>query len=287
MLRSLKIGKLFGIPLYVHTTFFLLPAWMLLSNRDGGAINALFVLLGLTAVFSCVVLHELGHALMARWFGIGTEDITLFPIGGVARLQRMSDKPFEEICIAVAGPAVNLILSFALLPLVLLNINFNIGLGSAFFTPQEGVGIALGRLVYWLWAANIGLLLFNLLPCFPMDGGRVLRATLSIWKGQLRATEIAARIGLLAAFFIACLSFPARSPMPIFLALFVLFAGQMELMALRQLEARRQAARITLPLTPGDVPAGVPSFSGMAWDSRTGVWVKWHNGQIVGYWGSN
>ena len=85
MLRSLKIGKLFGIPLYLHTTFFLLPVWMLLTNRGIGTVNALFLLLCLTGVFSCVVLHELGHALMARYFGIGTESITLFPIGGVAR----------------------------------------------------------------------------------------------------------------------------------------------------------------------------------------------------------
>ncbi len=287
MLRSFKIGKLFGIPLYVHTTFFLLPAWMLLTNREGGPINALFVLLGLAAVFSCVVLHELGHALVARWFGIGTESITLFPIGGVARLQRMSDKPFEEICIAVAGPAVNLILALTIFPLVALNAQLGIGLGNTFYHPDLGAGIALARVVYWLWAANVGLLLFNLLPCFPMDGGRVLRAVLSIWKGQLRATEIAVRIGLFVAFFIACLSVPARSPMPIFLALFVLFAGQMELMGLRQLEARRRAARFALPVIVEDDPTSAPPFSGIAWDSRARVWVMWHNGQIVGHWGAN
>src|SRR5487761_697905 len=110
MLRSFRIGKLCGIPLYVHTTFFLLPAWLLLANRGTGPGNALFLLLGLTAVYSCVVLHELGHALMARFFGIGTESITLYPIGGVARLERMSEKPSEEVAIALAGPAVNLVI---------------------------------------------------------------------------------------------------------------------------------------------------------------------------------
>jgi hypothetical protein len=137
-----------------------------------------------------------------------------------------------------------------------------------------------------LWSANLSLLLFNLLPCFPMDGGRVLRAGLALWKGQLRATEIAVRISLVVAFFIACLSLWTLSPMPIVLAAFVLFAGQMELMGLRQQEARRRAAQIAQP-----IPAIVsgeefpPPFSGVAWDSRYRVWVKWHNGQPVAYWG--
>ncbi len=122
MLRSLQIGKLFGIPLYVHTTFFLLPAWLLMTNSGAGPLNALLLLTGLVGVFACVVLHELGHALMARFFGIGTESITLYPIGGVARLQRMSEKPFEEICIALAGPAVNLFLATVLMPLAFLEV---------------------------------------------------------------------------------------------------------------------------------------------------------------------
>jgi Zn-dependent protease len=287
MLRSFKIGKLFGIPLYLHTTFFLLPAWMLLTNRGIGPINALFLLLGLAGVFSCVVLHELGHALMARRFGIGTQSITLYPIGGVARLLRMSEKPFEEICIAVAGPAVNLVLAFLLTPVVVLSMQLGIGMGSSFYHPALGLGVAFVRIAFWLWMANLWLLVFNLLPCFPMDGGRVLRAVLSMWKGQLRATEIAARIGLVVAFFIACLSVPFLSPMPLVLALFVLFAGQMELLALRQLEARRRSARIALPVVYEEGATTPLPFSGLAWDSRTQVWVKWHNGQPVGFWGTN
>src|SRR6516225_5228716 len=102
MFPSLKLGRYFGIPLYVHSTFLLLPAWVLLNNRGAGLAAALFSLVLLVTVFACVVLHELGHALMARFFGIGTRDITLYPIGGVARLERMSDKPGEEICIALA-----------------------------------------------------------------------------------------------------------------------------------------------------------------------------------------
>jgi Zn-dependent protease len=279
MLRSFQIGKLFGIPLYLHPTFFLLPAWLLLSNSDAGMVFSLFLLLCLAGVFACVVLHELGHALMARWFGIGTESITLYPIGGVARLRRMSDKPFEEICIALAGPAVNLVLALLLAPLVV-----------ATFGPESLHGFGVGRFVKELLAANVVLLLFNLLPCFPMDGGRVLRAFLAWWKGQLRATEIAVRVGLVMAIFIACLSVPLHSPMPIVLAGFVLMAGQMELMGLRQREAQRRAASFALPVVEPVEATAEPrqpneAFSGFAWDSHHRVWVQWQNGRPVAYWG--
>jgi Zn-dependent protease len=281
MLRSFQIGKLFGIPLYLHPTFFLLPAWLLLVNGDAGMIFSLFLLLCLAGVFACVVLHELGHALMARWFGIDTESITLYPIGGVARLQRMSDKPFEEICIALAGPAVNFVLALLLAPLVI-----------ATFGPELHSGFGLGRFARELLTANVWLLLFNLLPCFPMDGGRVLRALLAWWKGQLRATEIAVRVGLVTAFFIACLAVPAKSPMPIILAGFVLMAGQMELMGLRQREAQRRAASFALPvlepveaMVPDQEPQPHEAFTGLAWDSHHRVWVQWHNGRPVAYWG--
>jgi Zn-dependent protease len=279
MWRSFKLGKLFGIPLYLHPTFFLLPAWLLLANAGGGLAVSLFLLLCLAGVFSCVVLHELGHALMARVFGIGTDSITLYPIGGVARLKSMSDKPFEEICIALAGPAVNLVLAALLAPWV-----------AATFRLESIRGIGLDRFLRELLIANVFLLLFNLLPCFPMDGGRVLRALLAHWKGQLRATEIAVRVGLVVAFFIACLAIPLTSPMPIVLAGFVLFAGQMELMGLRQREAQRRAAAFAVPvLEPVEaiIPPSQPheGFSGVAWDSRSQVWVKWYNGRPVAYWG--
>lgn len=288
MLRSLKIANLFGIPLYLHTTFFLLPAWLLLANRGIGPANLLFLMIALIGVFACVVLHELGHALMARFFGIATESITLYPIGGVARLQRMSEKPFEEICIALAGPAVNLVLAGLLTPLVFALALLNI----TAFHPESVLSVGLGGLVLQLWAANLMLLLFNLLPCFPMDGGRVLRASLAHWKGQLRATEIAVRIGLVIAFLIACLSVPLQSPMLIVLAAFVFVAGQMELLGLRQREAQRRAAppipepiEVIIPNRGTDAAPPSEAFSGVAWDSRSRVWVQWRNGRPVAYWG--
>src|SRR5437588_12672293 len=119
MLRAWKLGNVFGIGIYVHWSFLLLPAWAFLNNLGvGGLPLAFYVVALLCTVFGCVVLHELGHALMARRFGIGTRDITLYPIGRVARLERMSERPWEEFWIAVAGPAVNVVL-FSLLAIPL------------------------------------------------------------------------------------------------------------------------------------------------------------------------
>src|SRR5262245_32805126 len=121
---SLRIGRLFGIPLYLHWTFLLLPLWLVYSHQ--GPEGMLWVVLAsVPPVFACVVLHELGHALTARWFGIGTHDITLYPIGGVARLKRMTDRPLEEFIIAVAGPAVNVVIALVLLPVLVILLVMN------------------------------------------------------------------------------------------------------------------------------------------------------------------
>jgi Zn-dependent protease len=293
MFRSFKIGTLFGIPLYIHPTFWLLPAWMLVANHAFTLGTASFVIVYIVALFSCIVMHELGHALTARYFGIGTESITLYPIGGVARLLRMSDRPFEEICIALAGPAVNLVIAAVLTPIVLLALLTAPATGQMLSSSTMGPATLIGQFTFYLWLANVFLLAFNLLPSFPMDGGRVLRATLSLFMQPLRATEIAARVGLVVAFLIALLSFFVHSPMPIIVAVFVLFAGQQELMGLRQLEAQRRAARLNgLTAQPAwsqvvvePQPGPQVPFTGLAWDSRHRVWVQWHNGQPVAYWG--
>jgi Zn-dependent protease len=297
MLRSFHIGKLFGIPLYVHSTFFLLPAWILLANFGSGLGNALFLVATVFALFGCVVLHELGHALMARYFGIGTQSITLYPIGGVARLLRMSEKPLEEICIALAGPAVNLVLAALLSPAALVTLLSSHTPTDAFYGPQLGFS-ALGHFLTALWIGNISLLLFNLIPCFPMDGGRVLRAFLALGLGHLRATEIAARIGMFLAFLIAAYAVIQLNPWLMILAMFVLLAGQWELAGVRQLAARRQAARlavaapqvelVSIPVQTHEAvqprPRPETPFSGIAWDDRYRVWVQWHNGYPVAYW---
>ncbi len=173
MRMSWKLGRVAGIDLFLHPTFLLI----LLPGVTG--LHPLFIV----ALFGCVVLHELGHALMARRFGIETLDITLYPIGGVARLQRMPRAPGAELLIALAGPAVNFAIVAGLLGLELLGIS---GMESNSW---------LGGFLANLMLVNLVLGLFNLIPAFPMDGGRVLRALLSGWLGRVRATTIAATIG--------------------------------------------------------------------------------------------
>lgn len=171
---SWKLGRVAGIDLFLHPTFLivLLPGFF----SD-------FSLMEKLALFACVVLHEYGHALMARRFGIDTVDITLYPIGGVARLQRMPRAPGAEILIALAGPAVNFAIIAAIMALR------SIGLGGI------DVPSPLGHFLDKLMITNLVLGVFNLIPAFPMDGGRVLRAFLSGWMGRVRATSVAATIG--------------------------------------------------------------------------------------------
>jgi Zn-dependent protease len=238
MLRSWKLGTAFGIGIYVHWSFLLLPAWALLRSlgQEGltladYVVTAGFALAALFAVFGCVVLHELGHALTARRFGIPTRDITLYPIGGVARLERMSEKPWEEFWIAVAGPAVNLLIAGLLLAALVV----------AGPLTQVVALPALGLVfLYYLMMINVFLALFNLLPAFPMDGGRVLRALLALRLGHLRATQAAVNVGLVVAVLMGSAGLVYfHNPMLILIAAFVFFAGQQELAAVRYREAQR------------------------------------------------
>jgi Zn-dependent protease len=207
-----------GIDLFVHPTFLIV---FLLFPRvfPGGALSPLNLLL-VVAVFGCVLLHELGHALMARKFGIHTKDITLYPIGGVARLERMPRAPGAELLIALAGPAVNFAIVAILAPVLFLAGGEPECLGS------------LGLILEMLLGVNLVLGLFNLIPAFPMDGGRVLRALLSGFVGRVRATTIASRIGRVLAivFGVASLSYnPLHVALVhVALAAFIYFAAQTE-----------------------------------------------------------
>ena len=180
---SLWIGKYFGIDVYLHVTFLLLLGFIGLV--DWAIMPGFFVLY--VALFGCVLLHEYGHALMARRYGVPTRDITLLPIGGVARLERMPDTPWQEFMVAVAGPAVNVVIAALLLPVVM----WNGGLSEGFFTTLGLTGSAYEALL----KVNLSLIAFNLLPAFPMDGGRVLRSLLAMRMDYARATNIAARVG--------------------------------------------------------------------------------------------
>lgn len=210
---SWKICRIAGIPIYIHWTFLILIAWVIyvhaMAGHDLAAIAEAvgFVL----ALFGCVVLHELGHALAAKRYGVPTADITLLPIGGIARLQRIPENPAEELVVALAGPAVNLVIALGL---------FAMGvrwLGDP-ENPQLLIEMAF---LPKLQLVNIFILLFNLLPAFPMDGGRVLRALLALRLEYARATRIAAWIGQFMAVLFGFLGLAAGNPFLLLIALFV------------------------------------------------------------------
>ncbi|HEV3384562.1 MAG TPA: site-2 protease family protein [Gemmata sp.] len=284
MFSSLNLGKFFGIDVYIHPTFWILPLFVLLQGGHlaGIAFNILFIF----AVFACVVLHEIGHALAARKYGIGTRHITLYPIGGVAALDRMPEKPSREIAIALAGPAVNLVIAGTLF----------IGLlaGSSLISADYDV-IArnpLARFVDYVFWANLVLFAFNLLPAFPMDGGRVLRALLAMRMTRLRATTVAVGVGTVVAIGIGIYGL-LDEPMNlnlVVLAVAVYLLGQAELGMVRLRETgrviRERAEAYFYPPEDYSAPSphGPPSpgFSGLAWDATRGVWVEWKNGVAVG-----
>ncbi|MDY6847171.1 MAG: site-2 protease family protein [Chloroflexota bacterium] len=200
MKSSINLGKIFGIDLKINITFLYLLLWVMFLNLLGGATPgaALAEMIFIIALFVLVVLHELGHALMAKRFGINTQDITLLPIGGLARLEKMPEDPKQEFLVAIAGPTVNLIIGGLLF--------FGL-LVTGFFNQPLSLGLVEGNLWTRLLAANITLFLFNLIPAFPMDGGRVLRSLLSLRMDPVKATSIAANIGKGAAALIGILGF--------------------------------------------------------------------------------
>src|ERR1700724_1704719 len=199
---SIPILRVAGIQLRIHITFLLLIGWIAL----GSASAVVFVLL----LFLCVVLHEFGHALAAKGYGINTPDITLLPIGGVARLERIPEEPKQELVIAAAGPAVTAIIALSLFVVIASR-------GGA----ELGGSLQSGDLVVNLFKLNVWLLLFNLIPAFPMDGGRVLRALLATRLSYARATQIAASVGQGCAFIFGLLGLMNGNYMLVFIAFFV------------------------------------------------------------------
>jgi Zn-dependent protease len=238
-------------------------------------------------IFGCVILHELGHALMARYFGIPTRDVTLYPIGGVARLEQMPENPLEEILIAVAGPAVNVAIAMILLLGTLVS---GVSLPSVVMLHDVGWDNWAQTLLLHLMIGNVVLVIFNMLPIFPMDGGRVFRAVLAVGLGHLRATEIASMVGMILAGFLGLgllLTGNLLAPLVVFIAI---LAGRAELAMVRAREAKRRAAEwdqavevlpVDEPAYPVYAPPPEPNFSGYTWDRFNRVWVEWRNGQRV------
>lgn len=220
---SRKIGRLAGIDVYLHFTFLILLGWVALAGylqrmRWQDALGGVLLMLTL---FGIVVLHELGHALMARRFGIRTRDITLLPIGGVAHLERIPEKPRQELLVALAGPAVNV--GLALLAFLALAARGEL----AELEHIKAFRFVDGHLLANLFSVNVSLALFNMLPAFPMDGGRVLRALLAMRLDYVRATRIAASIGQGLAWVIGFVGL-FSNPFFLFIALFVWIGAAQE-----------------------------------------------------------
>jgi Zn-dependent protease/predicted transcriptional regulator len=224
MKSSWKIGTLFGVTIRIHATFPLLLLWVAtIDFASGGDARKIAIGLAFTlAIFGMVVLHELGHALVARKFGVRTRDITLLPIGGVARMERIPRRPAHELWISLAGPAVNAVLAVILFSVLAVQ-----------RTPeQDDVRLMEMGFVARLAWANVALALFNLLPAFPMDGGRVLRAILALQVDPLRATDIAVVIGKIFAVLMGIVGV-ATNPLLVMIAVFVWFGAEQETSATR------------------------------------------------------
>jgi Zn-dependent protease/predicted transcriptional regulator len=217
---SWKITELAGIAIYVHATFLLIIGWVVLIHWSEGHTLAATVagVLFVLALFVCVVLHELGHALMAKKYGIKTRDITLLPIGGVARLERMPDEPMQELWVALAGPAVNV--AIAAVILIWLKV-------TGAWQPLDQLSMTGGSFLERIMVVNVFLVVFNMLPAFPMDGGRVLRALLATRMEYTQATQIAAALGQGMAFLFGFIGL-FSNPFLLFIALFVWIGAAQE-----------------------------------------------------------
>ena len=217
---SLKLGRFAGIDVYVHFTFILLVTWVAFvywrqeQNLAAAAAGVIYIL----TVFLCVVLHEYGHALTAKRYGIKTRDIILLPIGGVARLERLPTNPLQELWVALAGPAVNVAIALILFAWLKL---------TETFVPVNTITMTTGPFLERIMAINIFLVVFNLIPAFPMDGGRVLRAILATKKEHSQATQIAASIGQGIAIIFGFIGM-FYNPLLLFIAFFVWIGATQE-----------------------------------------------------------
>lgn len=216
---SIKLFDVAGTAVRVHPTFFLLLIWVgAVQLINGGTWDAVTGIAFVIVLFACVVLHEFGHVLMARRFGIATPDVTLLPIGGVASMERLPENPREEILVALAGPAVNLAIAAVLI--LLLGDRVDLEKFAQIETPKPDILVQIA-------IANLVLVVFNLIPAFPMDGGRVLRAILTLRFGYTRATRIAATFGQALAVLFGVVGL-LGNPFLVLIAIFIFLAASGE-----------------------------------------------------------
>ena len=242
MKSSVRLGRLFGIDIRVHATFLLIVGWALWNGwSEGGWREGVWSAVFVLCVFAGIVLHELGHSLVARRFNVATQAITLFPIGGLAGLSRMPRRPWHELWIALAGPAVSLLLAGGLL------LARQMGPPAGAFPRGGATG---GALLDSLALANLVLAIFNLIPAFPMDGGRVLRAFLALFLRYEQATAIAAVAGQVFATIFAAFGVYRQQPFLVALGVFLIVLARREHAAVR-MQARLGGCRASDLMDPG------------------------------------
>ncbi len=230
MRGGLPLFRFKGIMVFLHWTFILLPAYIaFMGISDGGSWNDILTEIGyVLIVFACVVLHEFGHALTAQRFGVHTRDITILPIGGVASLERMPEEPKQEFWITVAGPLVNLVI--AGIAVIILAASGVAWLTTDLFNDMEGWT----GLLSFLFVANLSLFLFNLIPAFPMDGGRILRSVLGMWLPRAKATRIATVVGRVLAVCFVIYGLYSGAPFLAIIGVFIFMAAGSEARMVQQ-----------------------------------------------------
>jgi Zn-dependent protease/CBS domain-containing protein len=233
---SFKIGRAFGIDVKVHWSFFLLLIFFgYLAFRDSGSLVSALVTVGLVVVlFFCVLLHEFGHSLVAIRLGSEVQDITLLPIGGLARMKSLPERPIDEVKVAVAGPLVNVVLAPMFFGLALL-FGGNLSAPTDIISRVDSIGQVFVSLGY----INVALVIFNMIPAFPMDGGRVLRGLLATRLGPVRATNISSTVGQGFAILFILGGFLSKNFLLAIIGFFVFLGASGEAQLVRQREQMR------------------------------------------------
>tara|TARA_R110002096_G_scaffold200639_13_gene384748 strand:+ start:2337 stop:3440 length:1104 start_codon:yes stop_codon:yes gene_type:complete len=287
MAWSFPIARIFGTQLRIHFTFFfLLAGFGYMGFREGEMTGAIFGVIFAIALFTCVVLHEFGHAFAGRFFGIRTPDITLLPIGGLARLERMPTNPWHEFVIAVAGPAVNVVIAAILGLFLYLNPTYG-------EMPEGFPPLSVSQLMVYMFMVNISLVVFNMIPAFPMDGGRVLRSVLASIMPHARATSIAAALGQFLAVLggLWAINNPGANFVLIFIAIFIFFAAGREASSAK-LRAQIQGLTVSSAMLrkfetlPPDMPLGEASHLLVA-QSQSDFPVLDEDGVFLGFLSKN
>ncbi len=242
-MKSLTLGRIHGIEIKLHPSFLLIALWVAYQwgvRQDSGIGGTIYGFVLVLAVFCLVLLHELGHSMMAHEYGLRVRDITLVPFGGIARIEQMPSRPRAEAMISLAGPLVNLAISALLFPLLLIA-----GLATGDRSVQDfarfGLAdISLTGFLFYLFLASLALAIFNLLPAFPMDGGRILRAAVTPFVGRQTATTVAVSIGVTLGVLIGILGLLSGEYLIVLVMLFVIVAAVAEGRSVRLEESMRR-----------------------------------------------